>query len=88
MPEFEGLDRGWKQAKQRGKSTMVECGYCGRQVPRFKAFVVYKGFRITDPALKRLLDKNAFTGGFQRKMYVCPKCARFYGVVQKGKNRM
>ncbi|NPA38583.1 MAG: hypothetical protein GXN99_02185 [Candidatus Nanohaloarchaeota archaeon] len=89
MPEFEGAyDRSWKQAKQRGKSTMVTCGYCGRKVPRFKAFVVYKGFNITDPSLRRLLDKNTFTGGFRRKIYVCPSCARFHGIRQKGKNKI
>ena len=88
MPESKApYDRGWKQTKSRGKQPTVTCAYCGKKIPRFKAFVIYQGFNITDPALKKQLDKKALSS-FTRKLYVCPSCARHRGIVQKGKNRM
>lgn len=59
---------------------------CGRKVPKFKTFTTYRGFKITDPAILKKVDKkNVHTS--QRKQYVCPKCARFHGIVQKGKSK-
>ena len=74
--------RGWSSPAGRGHAPTVECGYCGRIVPRHKCFVVYRGFRITDPGLRREIDPR-FAASNVHKMYVCPKCARFYGIVQK-----
>jgi len=65
--------RKYAHTASRGHETLVTCGYCGRQVPRYKTFVKYKGFRITDPVIKQ-------------KMYVCPSCARYHKVVQRGKS--
>lgn len=72
-------DRGWQHSKKRGKESVVTCSFCGRKVPRYKTFTVSKGFRITDPVIKKELDKKTLTS---RKMYACPKCARHRGIVR------
>lgn len=78
--------RGYRHTKSKGHETTVSCGYCGRSVPRWKTFAVYKGFRITDPALRKQLDTR-FTSMFNRKLYACPSCARFRGIVKVGRSR-
>jgi small subunit ribosomal protein S26e len=68
----------------RGKEGLVRCEYCGRSLPRWKAFVKYKGFRLSDPALRREV-KSYNVHMFNRKIYVCPSCARTRNIVQPGK---
>ena len=45
--------RGWSHTKRRGHETNVNCGFCGRMVPKYKTFAVVRGFGITDPALRK-----------------------------------
>jgi len=88
MPEFKSAyKRGWKSSQSRGHQPTVECGFCGRKVPRYKTFVTYRGFHISDPVLRRELDRQQISGSSQ-KIYACPQCARHRSIVQKGKNRM
>ena len=76
--------RGWHHTKTRGRESVITCGYCGRKVPRYKTFPVVKGFRITDPLIKREVNsKQVFFG--QQKIYVCPACARHRNIVKKKK---
>jgi len=76
--------RGWNAPASRGHAPTVECGFCGRMVPKYKCFVTYRGFRITDPGLRREIDSR-FVAATTHKIYVCPQCARFHGIVQKKK---
>lgn len=78
--------RGYTHTKSKGKESTVTCTYCGRSVPRWKTFVQYRGFRISDPGLRKQIDPR-FVSGFQSKMYVCPSCARFRGIVKVGRSR-
>ena len=78
--------RGYSHTKSKGKESVVDCAYCGRRVPRWKTFVKYKGFRINDPTLRKQIDRR-FVSSVQSKMYVCPACARFRGIVQVGRSR-
>lgn len=75
--------RTYQHTGGRGHEKYINCGYCGQRVPRYKTFVAYKGFRITDPMIRREVK----TMSFQKKIYICPKCARHRGVVQIGKSR-
>jgi ribosomal protein S26 len=86
MPVNKGYKRGWKHGKERGKETNVRCGFCGRQVPKYKTFSVVRGFRITDPLLKEELNMRG--RGFSlmsSKMYACPACARHRHIVRRKK---
>lgn len=78
--------RGYHHTKSKGHESSVECGYCGKSVPRWKTFVTYKGFRITDPVLRKQIVTGP-TSMFGRKLYVCPSCARFRGIVKIGRSR-
>jgi len=78
--------RTYQHTKSKGHEANVSCGYCGRQVPRWKTIPVYKSFRITDPVLRKQIDPR-FVSGFERKLYVCPSCARYRGVVRIGHSR-
>jgi len=78
--------RGYHHTKSKGRESSVTCGFCGRKVPRWKAFTQFRGFRISDPVLRKQLDHRQMSM-FQRKIYVCPGCARFRGIVKVGKNR-
>ena len=78
--------RGYTHTKSKGHESNVECGFCGRTVPRWKTFVTYKGFRITDPVLRQQIDRRAMSM-FERKMYACPSCARHRGIVKVGRSR-
>ncbi len=87
MPESKApYKRGWKSSQSRGRAQTVNCAMCGRKVPRHKSFVTYRGFHISDPLLRKELDKQQISGSSQKE-YICPKCARYLGVVQKGKNK-
>ena len=77
--------RKYKHAKGRGHEHPVTCGYCGKQVPRYKAFIKTRGFRISDPTLRQQIDKK-YIHMNTHKIYVCPSCARFHKIVKKGKS--
>lgn len=62
----------------------MSCGYCKKQVPRFKTFVKFRGFRLTDPTVLAQIDRR-YIHTFRQKIYVCPSCARFHRIVQRGK---
>ena len=78
--------RGYRHTGKKGKESSVRCSFCGRNVPRWKSFVSYRGFRINDPVLRRQIDTRR-TSMFQRKEYVCPSCARHRGIVKIGRSR-
>ncbi|MBI4018447.1 MAG: hypothetical protein HY368_02460 [Candidatus Aenigmarchaeota archaeon] len=78
--------RGYHHTKSKGHESTVNCGYCGRSVPRWKTISVFKKFRITDPTLRKQIDPR-FVSGFGRKLYACPSCARFRGIVKVGRSR-
>ncbi len=73
--------RGWHHTKTRGHEGSVTCGFCGRQVPRYKTFPVVKGFRISDPLLRKELGHQL--SFMQSKIYACPACARHRNIVRK-----
>jgi len=77
--------REYKHTKRRGREQLVECDSCGRKVPRYKTFVKIKGMRIRDPAVLQQIDKRMIHM-MQRKMRLCPACARFRGVTKPGKS--
>lgn len=82
MPELKGAyKRGWHSSNSRGKQSSVSCGFCGRIVPRYKTFTTYRGFKITDPFLRKELDKTN-TNFSSEKVYACPACARHRSIVQ------
>lgn len=78
--------RGYTHTKSKGKETTVNCSYCARSVPKWKTFVQYRGFRINDPTLRKQIDPR-FVSSVQSKMYVCPSCARYRGIVKAGRSR-
>jgi ribosomal protein S26 len=78
--------RGYSHSKGRGHESTVNCGFCGKSVPRWKTFPVYRGFRISDPVLRKEIDRRRVST-FERKMYACPSCARFRGIVKVGRSR-
>jgi len=77
--------RAYAHTKKRGSEGMVRCDFCGRSVPRWKAFTKFRGFRISDPTLRREI-KSYNVHMFARKIYVCPSCARTRKIVQPGKS--
>ena len=77
--------RGYHQSKAVGRQSMVSCAFCGKTVPRFKTFTVFRGFSLTDPAILKQVDRK-YIHTFHRKMYACPSCARHRGIVKKSGN--
>ncbi len=77
--------RKYWHTKSRGSETTVRCDYCNREVPKYKTFSITRGFRISDPAILQQVDRR-MVHMLQRKMHVCPSCARFRGIVQPGKS--
>jgi small subunit ribosomal protein S26e len=75
--------REYSHTKTRGSEGTVTCTYCKRSVPRWKAFVKYRGFRINDPTLMRQIPRYQIHT-FSQKVYVCPSCARSRKIVQPG----
>ena len=81
--------RGWHHTKGRGTESTVTCGFCGRKVPKYKTFSVVKGFRISDPAIRKEVGHSG--GGravpifMQNKMRACPACARHRNIVRRKK---
>ncbi|MBI5073348.1 hypothetical protein HZA99_06025 [Candidatus Woesearchaeota archaeon] len=78
--------RGYLHSRERGQETKITCSFCGKLVPRWKTFPVYQGFRINDPVLAKSMDRRRISS-FERKMYACPGCARFRGIVKPGRSR-
>ena len=74
--------RGWHHTKTRGRESLVTCGFCGRRVPKYKTFPVIRGFRISDPMLRKELG-NQQLSFMQNKIYACPACARHRNIVRK-----
>lgn len=74
--------RGWHHTKTRGRESLVTCGFCGRKVPKYKTFPVVRGFRISDPMLRKELGKQ-LSSFMQNKVYACPGCARHRNIVRK-----
>ncbi|MEM5832151.1 MAG: hypothetical protein QXI09_02240 [Candidatus Aenigmatarchaeota archaeon] len=77
--------RKYEHTHSRGSETVVECSFCGRRLPRYKAFILKRKFSINDPTLKKQIDPK-YVHSFERKYYVCPSCARFRGIAQPGKS--
>lgn len=77
--------RTYKHTSQRGNEVKVTCGMCGKTVPRWKTFTTFRGMRINDKSILQQVDKR-MVHLLRRKIRVCPKCARFYGIVKAGKS--
>jgi len=77
--------REYKHTKQRGQEARVRCDMCGKLVPRWKSFTVQRGFRINDPTILKQVDRRMIHL-LNKKLRVCPKCARFHHIVQRGKS--
>jgi len=77
--------RGWSHSKSRGIESMVNCTFCGRRVPKYKTFSVVKGFRVSDPLLRK--EMGYFGRGvpmlMQNKARACPACARHRNIVRR-----
>jgi len=78
--------RSYHHTSSRGNEQKIRCSQCGRLVPRWKTFEVFRGFRITDQTILKQIDKNMLHL-MSRKERVCPKCARFYHIVKRGKSK-
>jgi len=77
--------RDYQHTRTRGHETVIRCDKCGRLVPRWKTFIAYRGFRINDPVILQQIDKRSLHL-MTEKQRVCPKCARFYHIVKRGKS--
>ena len=77
--------RTYEHAKKRGREYLIHCDLCGRLVPRYKTFTVRKRFYINDPVILKNIDKRFLSLG-STTFRVCPKCARFLGIVKPGKS--
>ncbi|MCD6367857.1 MAG: hypothetical protein J7L45_02100 [Candidatus Aenigmarchaeota archaeon] len=60
----------------------MTCSICGSRVPRWKCITQRRGFRITDPTILKAIGRNRIHT-ISEKQYICPKCARFLGIVRK-----
>ena len=85
MPEIQGYKRGWSHTKRRGKETSVTCSFCGKRVPKYKTFSVFRDMRINDPMLRNNMGPAARRGFslLHTKMMACPACARHRNIVRK-----
>lgn len=87
MPESGApYKRGYKQTKSKGSRRSVRCSFCGKKVPRFKAFKTKSGMNISDPAVLDKVDKKDIHLP-KNVQWACPSCARFRGIVQPGKSK-
>ncbi|MEM7825101.1 MAG: hypothetical protein QXO27_03970 [Candidatus Aenigmatarchaeota archaeon] len=69
----------------RGRERRIICSGCGREVPRYKTFVLKRQFRITDPGILQQVDRRLIHT-MTRIDRFCPSCARFRGISQPGKS--
>ncbi|MBD3206891.1 30S ribosomal protein S26e [Candidatus Bathyarchaeota archaeon] len=66
----------------KGRSGMVQCSYCGAQVPRDKAKRVTKYHSLVDHQMvKELRDQGARISRTKTTKYLCISCAVHRGVV-------
>jgi len=77
--------RKYEHTKGRGRETTVSCGICGREVPKYKTFVISKGLSLNDPLILQQVDKRMIHL-LKRKIRICPACARFHGIRMPGKS--
>lgn len=78
--------RTYQHTKARGREYTINCGVCGRLVPKYKTFVMSRGISINDPFISSSLQEKKFLDIFVfRKVRLCPSCARFHGIKQPGK---
>ncbi|MEM2954881.1 MAG: hypothetical protein QW625_02960 [Candidatus Nanoarchaeia archaeon] len=82
MEKKRGFKRGWSHTHSRGKETVISCSFCGRLVPKYKTFAVYRGFSINDPIITKELGRKNIPLT-STKMYACPSCARHRRIVRK-----
>lgn len=62
---------------------MVQCSYCGAQVPKDKAKRVTKYTSLVEPRLlKELKDQGAQIARYRSTKYLCISCAVHRGVVK------
>jgi len=72
----------------KGRSGMVQCSYCGAQVPRDKAKRTTRWTSLVDSRLlKELQDQGARVSRERTTKYLCISCAVHRGVVKvRGKD--
>ena len=78
--------RRYKHTKSRGSETYVTCSFCGKRVPRYKAFPVRKSFSIRDPSVLKQMNRRVIYLS-SIKQFACPSCARHRKIARKGKSR-
>lgn len=67
----------------KGRSGMVQCSFCGGQVPRDKAKKVTRYTSLVEPRLLRELQKQGARIARAKKVqYLCISCAVHRGVVK------
>jgi small subunit ribosomal protein S26e len=76
--------RTYQHTKSRGNEYHIPCDLCNGLYPRYKTFVIRRKFIINDPLILSNVDKNLISTN-SVVLRVCPKCARFLGIVQPGK---
>ncbi len=79
--------RTYKHTKARGREYRVTCDLCGGLYPRYKTFTTERIISLSSDSLiaKNVIDERLLTLS-KTKFRVCPKCARFLGIVQPGKS--
>ncbi len=77
--------RKYLHTKSRGRESRVTCGACGKDVPKYKTFIKFRGMRITDPVILQQIDKRMIHM-MTKKIRLCPSCARFQRVSQPGRS--
>jgi len=88
MPISEApYKRTYEHTKARGREKVINCGLCGRLVPRYKTFISTKFFSPNDPfILSAAIDKRFVKNTIVKTVRLCPSCARFQGIKQPGKS--
>jgi ribosomal protein S26 len=76
----------YKHARGRGSELIVVCSFCGKKVPRYKAFTKLRGFYVSDPSIKKELSNSNLLLP-KKKIYICPQCARHRRISQPGKSK-
>jgi small subunit ribosomal protein S26e len=72
----------------KGRSGMVQCSFCGAQVPRDKAKRTTRYTSLVDSRLfKELRDQGSQIARYRTTKYLCISCAVHRGVVKvRGKS--
>ncbi len=86
MPK-KRISRG-RSKGSKGHSSMVQCSYCGAQVPRDKAKKQTRWTSLVDSRLLKELQQQGATVSRERTLkYLCISCAVHRGVVKvRGKD--